>query len=39
MTAAQVYGRQSKSRFGSEKLFELTDRILKENIAKGSLKK
>lgn len=39
VTAAQVYGRQSKSRFGSEKLFELTDRILKENIAKGVLKK
>ena len=39
VTAAQVYGRQSKSRLGSEKLFELTDRILKENIAKGVLKK
>ena len=38
VTAAQVYGRQSKSRLGSEKLFELTDRILKENIAKGVLK-
>ena len=39
ITSKQVYGRQSKSRFGSEKLFELTDRILKENIAKGVLKK
>ena len=33
-----VYGRQRKSRLGSEKLYELTDCILKENIAKGSLK-
>ena len=39
VNAEQVYGRQRKSRLGSEKLYELTDRILKENIAKGSLKK
>ena len=39
MNAEQVYGRQRKSRLGSEKLYELTDRILKENIARGSLKK
>ena len=38
VNAEQVYGRQRKSRLGSEKLYELTDCILKENIAKGSLK-
>ena len=39
VNAEQVYGRQRKSRLGSERLYELTDCILKENIAKGSLKK
>ena len=38
VTAEQVYGRQSRTREGSEKLFEVTDQILKENIAKGNLK-
>ena len=38
VTAEQVYGRQSRTREGSEKLFEVTDRILKENIAKGNLR-
>ncbi len=38
VTAKQVYGRQSRTREGSEKLFEVTDRILKENIAKGNLR-
>ena len=38
VTAKQVYGRQSRTREGSEKLFEVTDRILKENIAQGNLK-
>ena len=38
VTAEQVYGRQSRTRDGSEKLFEVTDQILKENIAKGNLK-
>ena len=37
VTAEQVYGRQSRTREGSEKLFEVTDQILKENIAKGNL--
>ena len=37
--AAQVYGRQRKTRAGSEKLYEITDAILQENIKKGSLKK
>lgn len=34
-----VYGRHRKTRLGSEMLYELSDRILKENIAKGNLKK
>ena len=38
VTAEQVYGRQSRTRDGSEKLFEVTDKILKENIAKGNLR-
>ncbi|MEQ2563172.1 HD domain-containing protein [Ventrimonas sp. CLA-AP-H27] len=38
VTAKQVYGRQSRTREGSEKLFEVTDKILKENIAKGNLR-
>lgn len=38
VTAKQVYGRQSRTREGSEKLFEVTDRILKENIVKGNLR-
>ncbi len=37
VTAAQVYGRQSKTRLGSETLFQLTDSILKENIKKGNI--
>ncbi|MBO4305560.1 MAG: HD domain-containing protein [Clostridia bacterium] len=37
VSADQVYGRQCKTRLGSEKLFEVTDRIIKENIEKGSL--
>ena len=37
VTAENVYGRQRKTKLGSEKLFEVTDRIPKENIAKGNL--
>ena len=37
VTAEKVYERQSRTREGSEKLFEVTDKILKENIAKGNL--
>ena len=37
-TAKQVYGRHIGSRPGSETLYQETDRILKENIAKGNLK-
>lgn len=35
--AGLVYGRQQKTREGSRRLYEVTDAILKENIAKGSL--
>ena len=37
VTAGTVYGRQRKTRLGSEVLFQVTDRIIKENIKKGSL--
>ena len=36
--AKQVYGRQQKTRQGSEKLYQVTDQILKEHIRKGNLK-
>ena len=39
VSADKVYARQRETREGSEKLYEVTDRILKENIEKGSLKK
>ena len=39
VSAEQVYGRQRKTRLGSERLYEETDRILQENIRNGSLKK
>ena len=38
VTAAQVYKRQSKTKLGSEKLFEVTDKMIRENIKRGSLK-
>ena len=38
VTAEQVYNRQRKTKLGSEKLFEVTDRIIRENIEKGNLK-
>lgn len=38
VSAELVYARQIKTRAGSEHLYEITDLILKENIAKGSLK-
>lgn len=38
VTAAQVYGRQSQTRKGSEKLYHITDTIIKDNIAKGRIK-
>ncbi|MCR4806142.1 MAG: HD domain-containing protein [Lachnospiraceae bacterium] len=39
VSAEQVYLRQSQTRPGSEKLYEITDAIIQENIRKGSLKK
>ena len=39
VNSTQVYGRQSKTKLGSEKLFEVTDVILQENIRKGNLPK
>ncbi|MDE6918208.1 MAG: HD domain-containing protein [Lachnospiraceae bacterium] len=38
VTVGQVYKRQGKTKSGSQKLFEITDRILQENIKKGNLK-
>lgn len=38
VTSNQVYRRQSKTRLGSEKLYELTDMILQEHIRKGHIK-
>ena len=38
VSAKQVYGRQQKTRQGSEKLYQGTDQILKEHIRKGNLK-
>lgn len=38
VSAAQVYGRQRQTQLGSEKLFEITDQIIKDNIRKGNLK-
>ena len=39
VTARTVYGRQEKTRLGSEKLYEVTDQIIQENIRKGNLPK
>ncbi|MBO5469697.1 MAG: HD domain-containing protein [Lachnospiraceae bacterium] len=38
VSAAQVYGRQEKTRLGSEKLFEVIDQVLQDNIRKGTIK-
>lgn len=38
VTAEQIYGRQRKTALGSEELFEVVDRIIRENIDKGSIK-
>ncbi len=39
VTAEQVYKRQGKTKLGSEKLFEVTDQILQDNIHRGNLRK
>ena len=38
VSARSVYGRQTKTKLGSEKLYEVTDQILQENIQKGNIK-
>ena len=38
VTAEQVYGRQSKTKLGSERLYDVIDRIIKVNIVKGNIK-
>lgn len=37
VTADQVYGRQIRTKNGSEILYEVTDEILQENIEKGNI--
>ncbi len=39
VTAEQVYKRQGKTKLGSEKLFQVVDRMIQENIEKGNIKK
>ena len=39
VTEEKVYRRHNQTKLGSDKLFEFTDRILQENIAKGNIKK
>ena len=39
VTMEQIYGRQIKTKLGSERLFEVTDDIIKNNVRKGNLKK
>lgn len=38
VTAEKVYGRQSKTKLGSETIYEATDQILQYHIKKGNLK-
>ena len=38
VTEAQVYGRQRRTAEGSEKLYEVTDQLIRENIAKGNIR-
>lgn len=38
VTKEQVYGRQSKTKLGSERLYEITDKLIQENINKGNIK-
>lgn len=37
VSSAQVYARQSRTKDGSETLYEVTDQIIQDNIRKGSL--
>jgi len=38
VTVEQIYGRQRKTKLGSDRLYEVTDEIIKKNIKKGNLK-
>lgn len=38
VTATQVFGRQSKNKLGSQAIFEVTDAIIREHIAKGNIR-
>ena len=38
VTAKQVYGRQSKTKLGSKYLYDVTDKLIQENIKKGNIK-
>lgn len=37
VTSSQVYGRQKQTALGSEKLYEVTAKIIRDNIAKGNI--
>lgn len=39
VTAEQVYRRQRRTAEGSEKLYEVTDQLIQENIARGNIRK
>lgn len=39
VTESQIYGRQFKTQLGSDKLFEITDKIIQKNINNGNIKK
>ena len=39
VTAEKVYKRQEKTKLGSEKIFDLADKIIKMNVKKGNLQK
>ncbi len=38
VTARQVYGRQNKTKLGSERIFQVSDAIIRDNIRKGNIK-
>ncbi|RKJ06926.1 HD domain-containing protein [bacterium D16-54] len=38
VTSKQVYGRHEKTKYGSERLYHLSDEIIRENIRKGNLR-
>ena len=38
VSADMVYGRQSKTKLGSEKIYEVADQIIQDHIRKGNLK-